>query len=309
MDTFLRTGIKPRQWQMLVALDDLRNLGRAASSLNVSQPAVSLALGQLERGLGMRLFERTPRGVVPNTYGECLIRQARSVLGSLAQVRDELRALQSGDAGTLTLGALPAMTPELVPRALAALKNRAPLTRVVVLEGSMESLLLGLRRGAVDLIVGRLSTPGGSDDLQEEALYEGRNVLVVGSRHPLVRHKRLVWSALVAHPWVLPPTGSLSRQPIESALQDNGCTLPTDLLETMSVPLIVRYLQDRPAVGVLSQGLARHYVGTGELSVLPLELPNPLRPIGISRSRNRPLSTAAESCLVCLREAAGVGQG
>ena len=78
MDGFLRSGIKPRQWQMLVALDDLRHLGRAASSLNVTQPAVSLALGQLERGLGMRLFERTPRGVVPNAYGECLIRQASS---------------------------------------------------------------------------------------------------------------------------------------------------------------------------------------------------------------------------------------
>jgi len=152
-DWFIRANLKPRHFRMLVALDDLRHMGRVAQSLHVSQPAVSLALGELEKGLGFKLFERTPKGVLPNAYGECQIRHARAVLASLVQARDELHALRSGALGRVIVGALPAMRPGLLPKAMAKLKEKTPLTIVTVHEGSMESMLPELRRGAVDLIV------------------------------------------------------------------------------------------------------------------------------------------------------------
>src|SRR5215468_12019136 len=88
LDAYMRTSFKPRHLRLLVALDELRHLGKAAASINVSQPAVSKALGELERGLGLRLFERTARGVNPTAYGECMIRHARVMLSELAQTRD-----------------------------------------------------------------------------------------------------------------------------------------------------------------------------------------------------------------------------
>lgn len=241
-DWFIRANLKPRHFRMLVALDDLRHLGRVAQSLHVTQPAVSLALNDIEKGLGFRLFERTPKGMLPNAYGECLIRHARSVLASLAQARDELHALQAGASGKVTVGALPAMRPGLLPKALALLKQRTPHTIVIVHEGSMESMLPELRRGAVDLIVGRLVSREASGDFAEETLYEGHNVVVVGRGHPLARRRRLEWRQLAGHPWVLPPVGSLSREPLESVLQKNGAGLPADCVETMSIDVITGYL-------------------------------------------------------------------
>ncbi|HEY4371226.1 MAG TPA: LysR substrate-binding domain-containing protein [Burkholderiales bacterium] len=302
LDWFIRANLRPRHFRILVALDDLRNLGRVARSLHVSQPAVSIALGDLERGLGLKLFERTAKGVVPNAYGECLIRQARVVLASLAQARDEMQALHSGASGKIKVGALPAMTPGLLPQAIALLKEKAPLTRVMVQEGPMEALLPELRRGAVDLIVGRLPGHGAPAEVEEEALYSGHNVVVAGPRHPLARRKRVSWQELVGYPWVLPPAGTLSREPLEAMLQKHGLGMPADCLETLSIHVITGYLQRTRAVGVLSQVVAGHYIESGMLAQLPLALPDPQRPIGMTWNRHHPLSAAAQGLMRCLRE-------
>lgn len=303
-DWFIRANLKPRHFRMLVALDDLRHLGRVAQSLHVSQPAVSLALKELEKGLGFRLFERTPKGMLPNVYGECLIRHARAVMASLTQARDDLHALQSGASGKVTVGALPAMRPGLLPQALALLKQHTPRTIVIIHEGSMESMLPELRRGAVDLIVGRLVSRDASGDFSEETLYEGHNAVVVGHGHPLARRRRLAWRELADHPWVLPPVGSLSREPLESVFQKNGLGLPVDCVETMSIDVIVGYLQLKPAIGLLPQVVVQHYIKAGVLEKLPLVLPDPQRPIGMTWNRYRPPSAALRSFMKCLRDSA-----
>lgn len=303
-DWFIRANLKPRHFRMLVALDDLRHLGKVAQSLHVTQPAVSLALGDLEKGLGCKLFERTPKGMFPNTYGECLIRHARTILASLAQARDELHALQSGASGKVIVGALPAMRPGLLPKAMAMLKETSPLTMVAVHEGSMESMLPELRRGAVDLIVGRLIIRNTSSEISEETLYEGHNVVVVGPKHPLSRRRHLTWQELAKFPWVLPPVGSLSREPLENVLQRNGISMPANCVETMSIDVITGYLQLTSAIGLLSQVVARHYIEAGLLAQLPLGLPDPLRPIGVTWSRHRPQSPAVRSFMHCLRQSA-----
>jgi DNA-binding transcriptional LysR family regulator len=248
---------------------------------------------------------------VPNAYGECLIRQARVVLASLAQARDEMRALQTGASGKVKVGALPAMTPGLLPQAIALLKEQSPLTRVIIQEGPMEALLPELRRGAVDLIVGRLPGRAGSEEgmggadeaLDEEVLYRGHNVVVAGPKHPLARRKRVTWPELVRYPWVLPPIGPLSREPLENVLHKHGLSMPADCVETLSIHVITGYLQLTRAVGILSEIVARHYIDSGQLAQLPLTLPDPQRPIGISWSRQYPLSTAAQSFTQCLRDA------
>lgn len=303
LDWYIRANLKPKHLQLLVALDDLRHLGRVAISLHVSQPAVSLALGELEKGLGFKLFERTPRGVVPNSYGDCLIRHARVVLGTLAEARDELHALQTGASGKIAIGALPAVTPGLIPPALILLKRGAPNTRVLVQEGPMETLLPELRRGNLDMVVGRLVPSDLAGDLADETLDVGAVVLVVSRKHPLVKKRKVRWVDLSGYPWVMPPVGSLQREPLERALQQNGCALPADFIETLSVHVITGYLQAGDAIGSLSGVAAQHYIKTGVLAQLPLTLPDPLRPIGMMWSRHKPASPALLAFKDCLRRA------
>ena len=166
----------------------------------------------------------------------------------------------------------------------------------------MDALLPELRRGAVDLVVGRLINRIGADDLAEEALYQGQNVVVVAKGHPLTHQTQLNWSDLAGYPWVLPPVGSLSREPLENALQQNGGSLPADHVETLSIHVITGYLQHSQAIGLLSQVVAQHYIQAGVLALLPLSLPDPQRPIGMTWSRHKPLTPALKTFMQCVRQ-------
>ncbi len=307
LDAYIRTSLKPRHWQLLVALDDIRHLGKVPASINVSQPAISKTLGELERGLGLRLFERTARGVVPTAYGQCLIRHARTLLSELAQTRDELQGLASGGAGNIRVGVLATAALELLPRALAAFKAKQPGVFVLVREGIMETLLPELWLGNLDLIVGRLPQ-GGAQGLGEKTLMEEGVSVVTGRHHPLVKRKRLRWSDLKPYPWVLPPVNTLLREPLERLFEDHALAMPANRIETLSVHVIRAYLDYTDAIAALAADVSRYYESLGLLAILPLELPKLVRPVGMIWNRQRPVSPSTQSLMQCLEDVARVAR-
>jgi DNA-binding transcriptional LysR family regulator len=307
LDSYIRTHLKPRHLQILVALDNIRNLGKAAAYMHVTQPAVSKSLAELERGLGLRLFERTSRGVHPTIYGECLIRHARSMLTDLAQARDELRGLASGSSGNIRIGVLSTAALALLPRALAMLKSRHPGMTVLAREGLMENLLPELLLGNLDLIAGRLPEGRTAQGLSEKILMEEGVSLVVGTHHPLVGRKRVNWPDVLAYPWVFPPVNTLLREPLERAFERNGVPIPSNRVETLSVHVIRGYLHHTDAIAPLATDVSRYYESLGLLAILPLELPRLARPVGVIWSRQRPLAPATQVLIQCLEEAAQAG--
>ena len=306
-DATIRSSFKPRYLQLLVALDDLRHLGKVAASIHVTQPAVSKALAELERGLGLKLFERTARGVHPTIYGECLIRHARTMLSGLAQARDELQGLISGSSGSIRVGVFVTAALALLPHALALLKRRHPGMMVMVREGTMEAMLPELWLGNLDLIVGRLPDNRMAQGLHEKTLMEEAVVLVAGRHHPLARRRRLRWSDLREFPWVLPPVNTLLREPLERAFERHGVPLPANRIETLSVHVIRAYLHYTDAIAALAEHVSRYYESLGLLTTLPLELPRLVRPVGAIWSRQRPLAPATQVLIQCLEEAAQAG--
>ena len=300
IDAYIRTSLRPRSLQLLVALDELRQLGKVAAFMNVTQPAVSKALAEMERGLGLRLFERTARGVHPTTYGECVIRHARSILGSLAQARDELLGLASGSSGSLRVGVLATAAPVLLPRGLAELKKRQPNMTVLVREGTIEALLPELWLGNLDLVVGRLPDRHIAPALGEKVLMQEGIALVTGCHHPLASRKRVAWEHLTGYPWVLPPVNTLLRAPLERAFERRGITLPANRIETLSLHVIRTYLHHTDAIAALAADVSRYFESERQLAVLPIELPGLVRPVGVMWSRQRPLSPAAQALIETL---------
>ena len=96
IDRVMRSNLKLRHLQLLVALDELRHVGRAAEFLSITQPAVSKTLAEIERMYGLNLFDRSTRGTVPTAYGISVVRFARSVLANHERTRDEIAAMASG---------------------------------------------------------------------------------------------------------------------------------------------------------------------------------------------------------------------
>jgi len=301
-DWYLQVNLKARQLRLLAALDDFGNLKQVADISHVTVPAVSKALAELERGLGLQLFARTAQGLRPTAYGECLIRHARSMLAGIHQAREELRAIGSGTEGKIHVGVFPAWTAQLLPAALALLKQRAPTANVLVTEGTATTLMPDLWQGKVDLLVGRLPPRRSMPDVEELELLEEPLVLMTGPHHPLARKRKVKWSDLQGYPWVLPPAGSQLREPLERILERHGVSLSSNYVETLSTGLVRSYLHMTDAIAMMAATVARE--SAQPLSILPLALPRLMRPAGALWYRHRPLAPGARLLLSCLQEAA-----
>ncbi|MBK6601218.1 MAG: LysR family transcriptional regulator [Betaproteobacteria bacterium] len=279
-DWFLRSRLKMRHILLLAAIDDQRSLHKAAAALHMTQPAATKLLGDLEATLDLRLFQRTVRGLTPTAHGNSLIRHARLMLGTLDHARAELSAISDGAAGKIAMGTLLVVAPVLVPQALALFKIGNPRVTVQVQEGTLAVLLPQLRRGEIDLIVGRLTSDFESEGLHFESCYDEPMCVVVGHHHPLAGTTGLKLADLAAESWILPSPETAYRQRIDAAFRQEGVEPPAQLVESVSILTNTMLLQETTMLGVMPFNVARHYVASGTVSVLDIELPPPSGPVG-----------------------------
>ena len=304
IDRVLRSNLKLRHLQLLVALDQFRHLGRAAEFLSLSQPAVSKSLAEIERMFGLDLFVRSPRGTEPTAYGDTVVRFARSVLADYARTRDEIDAVASGAAGRTAVGAMVVATPGLLLRAVALLKARSAQTTVLIEEGDLTRLLPRLRVGELDLFVGRLEPGYAAPDLETEPLYAEGMCIIARPGHPLAGRARPSWARLAEQPWVMPPPWASSRLKLHQMFYKHRVAPPSNVVETASFLVTLSVVRQHDAIGFVATSVARHLSAEGLAETLHVKVPIELPPVGLITLRQRRRSPATEQLMVCLREAA-----
>lgn len=307
IDRVLRSNVKLRHLQLLVALDQFRHLGRTAEFLSVSQPAVSKMLSEVENMFGLTLFERSTRGSEPTAGGQSIIRFARSVLADYERTRDEIAAVESGVAGRTRVGAMVVALPVLLARAVELLKKRSPQATVLIEEGDLTHLLPKLRLGELDLFVGRLEPGYAAPDLIAEPLFNEPMVAVVKPGHALTRKARPGWPDLAAIPSVMPPPWASLRVKLEQQFYKHGLQPPTDMVETASFLALLTFVGQRNAAAFMARSVARHFEREGVVKVLPLAIDVELPPIGMMTMRGQALTTTAQQMMECLRQSAPQG--
>jgi DNA-binding transcriptional LysR family regulator len=305
IDRALRSNIKLRHLQMLVALDEFRHLGRTAEFLAVSQPAVSKVLVEVEKMMGMALFTRSTRGTEPTPAGEALVRFARSVLAQYEVTRDEIEAVASGASGRVRVGSMGATLPVLLAGAVGRLKQQSPRATVLIEEGDLTHLLPRLRLSELDLIVGRLEPAYAAPDLVTEPLYDEPMVAIVAAGHPLAGKARPGWADLARNPLVLPPPWASLRVKIEQAFFRHGFEPPVDLMESSSYLAVTTFVAQRQAVGFVARTVGRQLEAEGRFRVLAMPVEVDLPPVGLITLRDRRLAPGATQLMACLRAEAG----
>ena len=305
IDRVLRSNIKLRHLQLVVALDEFRHLGRTAEFLSVTQPAVSKMLSEVESMLGLTLFERSTRGTEPTASGRAIVRFARSVLAEYERTRDEIAAVESGAAGRTRVGSMVVALPTLLARGVQLLKERSAQATVLVEEGDLTRLLPRLRLGELDLFVGRLEPGYAAPDLVTEPLYNEPMVPVVAMGHPLGDKKRPTWADIAALPCVLPPPWASLRVKLEQQFHRHGLQPPTDIVETASFLALRTFVEQRGAVGHLALSGGAFCEAAARGRTLRLPVPVELPPIGLITPRGRPVTTTTAQLMECLRQAAG----
>ena len=300
---FIRARLKTRQLLLLVALAEEGNIHRAAQVLNMTQPAASKLLKDLEDVLEVPLFERLPRGMRPTWYGETMIRHARVALGSLNQAHDELQALKAGSYGQVNVGAITSPALALLPSAVATVKREQPNLRVSLEIETSPVLLERLEQGKLDILVARLSEEHDKSQLRYQALTEELVCAVVRPGHPLLGTSGLALRDVVNASWIVPPAGSVLRHRFELMFQEDGLAPPINTVETAALLFITRMLQQSDMLAVLAADVARYYAAHGIVALLPLEMPCHMDNFGLITRTDRLLSPAAKVMLRALQAA------
>jgi DNA-binding transcriptional LysR family regulator len=301
---FIRARLKTRQLLLLMALEEEGNIHRAAQVLNMTQPAASKLLKELEDMLGVHLFERLPRGMRATWYGETMLRQARMALASLSQAHDEIEALKAGRYGQVSVGAITAPGLNLLPTAVAQVKQQHSSLRVQLAIETSDVLMERLAQGKLDMVVGRLFERHDKTDLRYEAIVEEPVSAIVRPGHPLLANPRLTLRDVVGAGWIVPPPGSVLRHRFELMFQEEGLDSPTDLIETTALLFLTKMLQGSEMLAVIATDVARYYAQHGMVAILPIALPCKMDAFGLITRTDRLLSPAAKVMLRALKSAA-----
>lgn len=296
--------VKYRHIQCFLEVARRRSLVKAADALAITQPAVSKTLKELEEILGVRLFERSRKGVELTQFGDVLLHYAGASLAALKQGLDSVaQARMSGDS-FLNVGVLPSVAARIFPEAVQRFEAEA-IGTVLTMETGPNRFLLGrLRVGELDLVVGRLSDPEQMQGLSFTHLYSESVSLVVRRGHPLL-DEPLADLARIADFTVLYPTREAIIRPyVERLMIANGVSHLPKRVETISDTFGRIYTLDSDAVWIISSGVVARDIANGDLVELPVKTAETLGPVGLTTRADTPPTPALILMQACLRFAA-----
>ncbi|HEX2553344.1 MAG TPA: LysR substrate-binding domain-containing protein [Microvirga sp.] len=226
-------GLSLRDLEYAVAVAEERHFGRAAERCNVSQPALSAQVRKLEEGLGVVLFERTSRRVLPTERGQAIVRQARHVLAEAQQLL--VLAREGGEAplsGPFALGAIQTLGPYFFPLVLRPLRAQYPRLALQLSEGRTAELVADLREGRIDAAL--LSPPFDETGLTVAPLFREPLLVAMPANHPLSRAPAIRADALAGPDLLLLDGGNCLRdQTIAACGAGSGAGRHATSLETL----------------------------------------------------------------------------
>lgn len=293
--------IRLRHLHTFVAVAQQGTLGRAAETLNLSQPALSKTLNELEQLTGTRLFERGRLGAQLTLVGEQFLTHAVKVLDALNTAGQALNRKEGLNSDIVRIGALPTAALGILPSVIGQFHQQQKDITLQVATMNNTMLLAGLKLGEIDIGIGRMSDPELMSGLNYELLFLESLKLVVRPGHPLLQ-ETVTLSRVMEWPVVVSPKGTLPRQNAETLLQSQGCKIPSGCIETLSASLSRQLTVDYDYVWFVPSGAVKDDLRRGLLAALPVPTQGAGEPIGILTRVDATLTAGTQTLLSAIRK-------
>ncbi|WP_017385277.1 LysR family transcriptional regulator [Acinetobacter baylyi] len=285
-----------RRLEIFSTLYLTKGMNNTASLLGISQPAVSSAIKQLETGLGIQLFERTPNGIKATNTCDVIQQHIKRCLNLIQDIPNITVNFTGALQGTVRIGALPLIRTFLLPKAIASMSAQYPAVCFLTFENAYESLVAQLRSGDIDFIVGALRPQQQSSDLESQILFEEKMIMVVRNKHPLLKRK-IQFQDLSILKWILPRANSPARLLMEESFKSVNLVPPVPTVETGDLALTRGLLLQSNMIAVVSEQQMKYELDQGLISKIQFNLEHTTRYIGIISRRNS-IHTAASKVLI-----------
>lgn len=287
----LMNRLRMRQLALLLAIDEHRTLGAAASSLGMTQPAATKMLHELEQSLGQQLFERVGRTIQMNAAGRCALLSFRGMRGTLEQLHRELHELKLGGSGRVSVGSIMAASPTYLTGAIEKLMRDLPLLSINIAVGTSDELMGRLDEGELDAVIGRVPPGGGAYIFRP--LAEEDIAVVCAPGHPLAKVRNPSFEQISQFPWVFQQEGSPMREVVAQEFREHHAALPRGLLETSSTLITVHLISRTQMISALPQSVAKGFSKKGMLGIVKYRMRNRLASYGSVTRSDRPMSEQA----------------
>jgi len=285
----IRRRLKLRNLDILAALIETGTMGKAASRLNLSQPAVSKAIADLESALGVRLVDRSRRGIVPTPYGVALGKRSVAIFNDLRQGIQEIEFISDPTKGEIRIGATEPVAAAIVMPAIDRLSRKYPRMIFHFVAGDTWSLYREVAERNVELaicrMIGRLP-----DELTAEILFHDSFVVATAASNPLTRRRKLTLEEIAHEPWTLYPYESAFGSMIAETFRANGREPPALTVPTLSLFMQNELLATGRFLTILPGFMLNVAGGFPPLKALPVRLLNQAMPIGMMTLKGRTLT-------------------
>ncbi|WP_337270674.1 pca operon transcription factor PcaQ [Oryzifoliimicrobium ureilyticus] len=297
-------AIKFRHLHAFIEVARLKSVVKAAGFLNVSQPAVTKTIRELEDALGVTLVEREGRGIRLSRYGEVFLKHAGAATAALRHGIDSVSHERLREAPLIRVGALPTVSSRIMPRAMNLFLKERMGSRVKIVSGENSVLLEQLRFGELDLVVGRLADADKMAGFTFEHLYSEQVVFAVRAKHPILSSNDSLFSQLSLYPVLMPSTGSIIRPFVDRLLIANGISGIPSQIETISDSFGRAFVLTSDAIWIISSGVVLRDIQNGLIQRLPIDTSDTQGPVGLTMRTDVVPSIAMSFLLQTIREAA-----
>nr|WP_246563675.1 LysR substrate-binding domain-containing protein [Bradyrhizobium liaoningense] len=287
-----------RQLRAFKTVAEAGGIREAARRLQLTQPAVTHAVRELERGLGVALFIRSSAGVRLTEAGAALLQRASLVLAEVRRTHDEITQLRDGTGGQLCVAVSSAAATYALAPAVSAFRKLRPGVAIELHELTWVETDERWRNGFFDLAV--VSEVGeATDDWEREFLFQMPLSVIVRAKHPLVRTRSI--SRLVDSMWVVPTYGP---EVLKRVFEAGKGAPPRDIMVCQTLAVLLPLVRQTDAVGIVSGWLFRNRAAARGLAPLGFSQQLPKARVSVVMRDSSLLTPAARLFRQCLKESA-----
>ena len=300
--------LKLRDLRLLDTVVRWGSMAKAANQLNLSQPAVSKAIAQMEEMLGVRLIDRGRQGVEPTPHGLALLKRGVAIHDELRQGIAEIEHLSDPTAGEVRVAAPEPIAAGLLTVLIAQFTRKYPRASVYVTQTPVASLQVltpryrDVRERNVDLLLAPIFEPTMDDDLANESLFPDRPVIAVGIESPWARRRGVTLADLIDEPWVLQPPDTIAGQSHIDSFRTMGLDVPQKKIVSVSVQVQIGLVATHRYFTILPDSMLHFSARRLSLKALPIKLKIEPFDVGIVTLKKRTISPAAQEFIRMARD-------
>jgi DNA-binding transcriptional LysR family regulator len=289
---------------ILMVVAETGSMRKAAERLNITQPAVSRSIAELEHTAGVRLLDRSRQGVEPTLHGRALLDCGTAVFEDLRQGVKTLEFLSDPTAGELRIGSSPALAEGIVLTVVERLTRQYPRLVFHVAPSGAIALQAQLRERRFELAFMRTAGILAENELSSEVLFEDQLAIAVGRQNPILRRRKIALADLIDEPWTWPSPESEFSSAIVDAFRGSGLAPPRGVVHTNAINMRTGLAAAGRFLAVVPAYILKSPNQRTLLKPLPVELPGTQAHVGIVTVKNRTLSPLAQLVIKTAREIA-----